>query len=157
MVSFNWHQSELLERIAKLEEKVAALQRHEERTTIALAQSNVGIFDWHRGNRSIYVSPVLQDMLGYEGESMPDHLDAWVEHLHADDRQRAILEPRAALASGKESFRGAYRIRRRDGKLRRFLFQATIFRKERVEGGDAVRALGTAIDVTEMASSDRLS
>jgi len=86
MVSFNWNQPELLERIAKLEEKVAALQRHEERTSIALAQSNVGLFDWHLGNRSIYVSPILQDMLGYEGESMPGHLDAWADHLHADDR-----------------------------------------------------------------------
>ena len=151
MVSFNWHQSELLERIAKLEEKVAALQRHEERTTIALAQSSVGLFDWHLGNRSIYVSPILQDMLGYEGQSMPNHLDAWVDHLHADDRFNAQRDVREALVYRKESFRAIYRIRRRDGQLRRFLFQATIFHKERVEGGDAVRALGTAIDVTEVA------
>lgn len=150
MVSFNWHQSELLERIAKLEEKVAALQRHEERTTIALAQSNVGIFDWHLGNRSIYVSPILQDMLGYEGQDMPGHLDAWADHLHADDWFNAQRDVREALVYGIESFRAVYRIRRRDGQLRRFLFQATIFRKKRVEGGDAVRALGTAVDVTEM-------
>ena len=151
MVSFNWHQSELLERIAKLEEKVAVLQRHEERTTIALAQSNVGIFDWNLGNRTIYVSPILQDVLGYEDQSMPDHLNAWVDHLHADDRISAQRDVREALVYGKESFRAVYRIRRRDGPQRRFLFQATIFRKERGEGGDAVRALGTAVDVTEVA------
>ena len=151
MVSFNWHQSELLERIAKLEEKVAALQRHEERTTIALAQSNVGIFDWNLENRTIYVSPILQDVLGYGGESMPGHLDLWVDHLHADDRFNAQRDVREALVYGKESFRAVYRIRRRDGQLRRFLFQATIFRKERGEDGDAVRALGTAIDVTAVA------
>ena len=151
MVAFDWHKSELLDRIEKLEEKVAALQRHEERTSIALAQSNVGIFDWHLGNRSIYVSPILQDMLGYEGQSMPDHLDAWVDHLHADDRFNAQRDVREALIHAKKSFRAVYRIRRRDGQLRRFLFQATIFRKERIEGGDAVRALGTAIDVTEVA------
>ncbi|MGE4102099.1 MAG: PAS domain-containing protein [Pirellulales bacterium] len=150
MVSFNWNQPDLLERIKKLEEKVAALQRHEERTTIALSQSSVGIFDWHLGNRSIYLSPILQDMLGYEGQSMPEQLDAWLDHLHEDDRFNAQQDVREALFFGKESFRGAYRIRRRDGQLRRFLFQATIFRRERVEGGEAVRALGTAIDVTEV-------
>jgi PAS domain S-box-containing protein len=149
MVSFNWNQPELLERIAKLEEKVAALQRHEERTTIALAQSNVGIFDWHLGKRSIYLSPILQDMLGYEGEDMPGHLDAWSDHLHADDRFNAQRDVREALVCSKEGFRAVYRIRRRDGQVRRFLFQATILRKERVEGHDALRALGTAIDVTE--------
>jgi PAS domain S-box-containing protein len=151
MVSFNWHKSELLDRIEKLEEKIVALQRQEERTTIALAQSNVDIFAWHLEKRSIYVSPILQDMLGYQGQSMPEHLDAWVNHLHADDRFNAQRDVQEALAYGKEAFRAVYRIRRRDGELRRFLFQATIFCKERVEGGEAVRALGTAIDVTEVA------
>ena len=84
---------------------------------------------------------------------MPDHLDAWVDHLHADDRFNAQRDVREALIHAKESFRAVYRIRRRDGQLRRFLFQATIFRKERIEGGDAVRALGTAIDVTEVAGT----
>jgi PAS domain-containing protein len=82
---------------------------------------------------------------------MPGHLDAWADHLHADDRFNAQRDVREALVYGKDSFRAVYCIRRRDGQLRRFLFQATIFRKERVEGGDAVRALGTAIDVTEVA------
>lgn len=49
----------------------------------------MGIFDWNLENRSIYVSPILQDMLGYEGESMPGHLDAWADHVHADDRFNA--------------------------------------------------------------------
>ncbi|MGD9646351.1 MAG: PAS domain-containing protein [Pirellulales bacterium] len=153
MVSFNWHQSELLERIAKLEEKVAALQRHEERTTIALAQSSVGIFDWQLSNSTIYVSPILQDMLGYEGQGMPEQLDAWLDHLHAEDRFRAEREVREALMDSGHAFRGTYRIRRRDGQLRRFLFQAAIFRNERGDGSGAVRALGTAIDVTEALGS----
>ena len=70
MVSFNWHQSELLERIAKLEEKVAALQRHEERTKIALAQSNMGIFDWHLGNP---LDRRLADLAGSVGLRGPGH------------------------------------------------------------------------------------
>jgi PAS domain-containing protein len=106
---------------------------------------SVGIFDWHLGKRSIYLSPTLQDMLGYGGEDMPGHLDAWVDHLHADDRFNAQRDVREALVYGKESFRAVYRIRRRDGQLRRFLFQATIFRKERVKGGDAVRAKGVTV------------
>ena len=80
---------------------------------------------------------------------MPGRLDAWADHLHADDRFNAQRDVREVQVYGRDSFRAVYRIRRRDGQLRRFLFQATNFRKERVEGGDAVRALGTAIDVTE--------
>jgi hypothetical protein len=40
MISFNWHQSELIEQITKLEEKVAALLRQQERTTIALGSAS---------------------------------------------------------------------------------------------------------------------
>ena len=91
----------------------------------------------------------MQDLLGYVGQDMPGRLDAWADHLHADDRFNAQRDVREVQVYGRDSFRAVYRIRRRDGQLRRFLFQATNFRKERVEGGDAVRALGTAIDVTE--------
>ncbi len=150
MVSFNWSQPELVERVVNLEEKVAVLQRHEERTTIALAQSSVGIFDWHIGKRSIYVSPTLQELLGYEGESMPDHLDAWLEHVHIDDRSRAQQEVSETLIAGKDLFRSAYRILRCNGTLRKFIFQATIFHQGKSERVRAARVLGTAIDVTDV-------
>lgn len=148
MVSFNGQEGVLREQIARLEAKVHALQADEERTAIALAQSSVGVFDWDLEHRRIYLSPVLQSMLGYEGEALPEDLSLWLNHLEHSDRFRAEKELRDALMYGKERYEGLYWMQRRDGTQCRLLFRGIILRKPRGEGGDAARILGTAIDVT---------
>lgn len=149
MVSFNEHEHKLRMRIAHLETQVAALQKVEERSTIALAQSSIGLFDWDLANRTIYLSPVLQDMLGYAGLRMPADIERWRWHLHCEDLSRAEKQVREALKHGREEFQAAYRIRRLDDSLRVFLFRAVLLRRHRDEDGDAVRAVGAAIDLTE--------
>jgi PAS domain-containing protein len=150
MVAFNENETALRRRIADLEAKVAALQHEEERTTIALAQSSIGIFDWQLDVRHIYVSPILQDMLGYGGEGMPDNVQSWLSHLHPEHRFQAEKDVREALVYGKESFGGLYKINRKDGATRLFLFRAVIMRRSRADGGDASRVLGSAVDMTDL-------
>jgi PAS domain-containing protein len=99
MVSFNTNETALRQRIADLEAKVAALQHEEERTTIALAQSSIAIFDWQLGVRRIYVSPILQDMLGNGDEGIPDNIQSWLSHVHPEHRYRAEKEVREALVA----------------------------------------------------------
>ena len=150
MVSFNPHETALRQRIAHLEAQVTTLQQEEQRTTIALAHSNVGVFDWQLDIRQIYLSPILQAMLGYVGEPMPDHIESWLWHLHPEHRYRAEKNVREALVYGEHSFEGLYKINRRDGNTRLFLFRAVVMRRDRVDGGDALRVLGTAVDVTDV-------
>jgi PAS domain-containing protein len=90
-------------------------------------------------------------MLGYHGDSMPENFDAWLNHLHADDRYRAQQDLREALLYGKESFHAMYTVLRRDHTERRFCFQAILIRRDRAERAEVVRAIGTAIDVTDVA------
>ena len=148
MVSYCRNEASLLRRTTGLQAQVLAPQAEEERTTIALAQSSVGVFDWDLRRHTVFVSPILQDMLGYEGESLPDQLDKWIEHVHSSDRVRVQKELREALMYGQEHFEGVYQMVRTDGAVRSFLFRAVIMRASRVEGGEAVRVLGTAVDVT---------
>jgi PAS domain-containing protein len=152
MVSFNRQEGVLREQVARLEAQVHALQAVEDRTSIALAQSNVGIFDWDLEHRRIYLSPVLHSMLGYEDEEVPEDLTLWLSHVDDSDRFRAEKELRDALMYGKERHEGLYQMHRRDGTPCRLLFRGIIFRKPRVEGGDATRVLGTAIDVTKFST-----
>jgi PAS domain-containing protein len=51
---------------------------------------------------------------------------------------------------GRTAFRGTYRVLRKDGAQRDFLFRAVIMRRPRGEGGEAFRMLGTAADVTSL-------
>lgn len=148
MVSFNGQEGVLREQIARLEAQVQALQANEERTSVALAQSSVGVFDWDLEHRRVYLSPVLQSLLGYEQVELPNDLTQWLDHLDDSDRFRAEKELRDALMYGQVQYEGLYCMRRRDGTPCRLLFRGVIFRKPRVEGGEPTRILGTAIDVT---------
>jgi PAS domain S-box-containing protein len=150
MVSFKGNEGALRQRIADLEAKVAALQNEEERTAIALSNSRVGIFDWQLDVRRIYVSPILQDMLGYGAEGMPDNIESWLSLVHSDDQFQADKEVREALVYGKKSFQGLYKMNRKDGATRQFLFRAVIMRRSRADGGDASRVLGSAVDITDL-------
>ena len=148
MVSFNGDEAGFRRRIAELEAKLAALQQEQERATIALAQSGVGVFDWQLDAHQIYLSPILHAMLGYAHEPMPGNIESWLSHLHAEHLFRAEKEVREALVYGAESFEGLYKINRKDGATRLFLFRAVIMRRSRADGGDPSRVLGTAVDVT---------
>lgn len=153
MVSFNGGEGRLRQRIVELEAQVTVLQAAEERCTIALAQSSVGIFDWDLAHRRIYVSPILQDMLGYAETGLPLQLDDWLKVVAPQDRYRAQDEMRKALAYGADRFEAVYQMLCVGGATRLLLFRAVIMRKSRVDGGEATRVLGTAIDVTGLAKS----
>jgi PAS domain-containing protein len=150
MVSFADDRSELFARIKQLEAQVTGLQGELERTTIALAESAVGVFDWNLATKTIYVSPILQQMLGHDGDGLPPDPSLWICYLHPDDRFKAEVALREALMYGRTTFHGVYRVLRKDGAQRTFLFRAVIMRRPRGEGGDAFRVLGTAADATSL-------
>jgi len=148
MVAFNYDISTLLSRIAELEETLAALRADIEPTAIALVKSEVGVFDCNLDKKTVYVSPLLQEMLRHKGESMPLDPLTWIQYVAPDDRYRVQAELREALMYGPEEFQGIFRMNRKDGNQRLFLFRGVIMRLSRVDGGDAFRVVGTAIDVT---------
>jgi PAS domain-containing protein len=89
-------------------------------------------------------------MLGHHGNGLPADPLLWVTYLHPDDRYKAENDLREALIYGRTTFHGMYRVLRRDGAQRTFLFRAVVMRRPRGEGGDAFRVLGTAADVTPL-------
>ncbi len=60
MVRFADDRSELFARIRELEAQVAGLKSELERTTIALTESAVGVFDWNLATKTIFVSPIIR-------------------------------------------------------------------------------------------------
>jgi PAS domain-containing protein len=63
-----------------------ALQVSEERFDLAVRGSNAGIFDWTAEGGEMYYSPRFKELLGYTSDEFPNRLEAFVEHLHPDDR-----------------------------------------------------------------------
>ena len=87
-------------------------------------------------------------MLGYDAEPLPDDLSQWIKLVDECDRYRVEHDIRELLMYGNEHFEGVYAMRCRNGDVVRLLFRGIVFHRPRIEGGDAVRILGTAADVT---------
>jgi PAS domain S-box-containing protein len=93
---------------------------------------------------AIYVSPQVEDVLGVSADAfMSDAL--WSQHLHPEDRERALREAREAIRAGR-SFNLEYRMIRPDGSVVWIRDQGTLVRDE--EGRPAY-VQGLYVDITE--------
>ena len=62
-----------------------ALRVSEERWHLALRGNNDGIWDWNVKTNDVFFSPRWKEMLGYEDDEIPNHLDEWSKRVHPDD------------------------------------------------------------------------
>jgi PAS domain S-box-containing protein len=100
---------------AKLAEQ--ALHQSEHRLQLALAGGDVGVFDLEVETGSVFCSPRLFEMLGYEQSNQPTiggALNVFRDRLHADDAERAFAAVRRSMDTG-ERFDAEYRLRRQNG------------------------------------------
>jgi PAS domain S-box-containing protein len=92
-----------------------------------------------------YVSPRSKDVAGYAQEEWLTEPEFWENHLHPDDRQRAITETDAAIRALK-SIRAEYRFRVSSGEYRWF---SDVIRVIRKADGSGHRLVGVMIDITD--------
>lgn len=94
---------------------------------------------------ALYVSPQVEDMLGYAREEWLTDPELWVKTLHSDDREHVLAEHEHARETG-ETFISEYRLVARDGRVVWVRDEATLSRDE--EGRPRFWQ-GIAVDITE--------
>ncbi len=95
--------------------------------------------DWH------YVSPAIEQVLGWAPEEWRAHEAPWGTSLHPDDRESALRQEELALETG--FLRSEYRMLRKDGGIVWIRDEATLLE----EAGDP-QWHGILTDVTEQRS-----
>jgi diguanylate cyclase (GGDEF)-like protein/PAS domain S-box-containing protein len=98
----------------------------------------------HLGSRA-YLSPQLKAMTGFEPREWVAEPDAWVRHLHAEDKQRVLAEFRESCAVG-DTFLSEYRIQCQDGRVAWWRDQGRVIRDAE---GRAKFVRGFVQDITE--------
>ena len=99
---------------------------------------------------TLFVSPQVEEMLGYTPHEWMTDADLWLRIVHPDDRARAAAENQRHNETG-EMFSLDYRVYRKDGRIVWVHDEATIFRDER---GVPAFSLGVMIDITEIKRGD---
>jgi len=82
-----------------------------------------------RGISEAYVSPQIEEALGYSREEWLEDPVRWYQHIHPDDKQRWSVEAAEMFLSGKP-LRSAYRVIARDGRVIWFHCDARMMRRE---------------------------
>lgn len=98
-----------------------------------------------------YVSPQIRQILGIEPEEWINVDDAWIKHLHPEDRGWVLEQYQDYLAGGPDI--DDYRMVRPDGSIVWIRDRARTIRDEQ---GNSVQEQGLMIDVTELKEAERL-
>jgi PAS domain S-box-containing protein len=99
-----------------------------------------------RGISEAYISPQIEEALGYSREEWLEDPVRWYQRIHPDDKQRWSLEAAEMFLSGKP-LRSSYRVIARDGRVIWFHCDA---RMKRREDGRPWFIHGVAFDISDI-------
>jgi PAS domain S-box-containing protein len=136
------------------ETKLAELQLRtaEERFRLAMQGANDGIWDWDFATDEVYYSSRWKSMLGYADDDLENHLDTWSHLVHPADRDRVLALVQDYVAGRSNKFETEFRMRHKDGHFIAVLSRAFLSRNRQ---GEAVRLVGTHVDLTSLKSVEQ--
>jgi PAS domain S-box-containing protein len=101
-------------------------------------------------SQSSYVSPQIEDMLGYKPEEWTSDPDQWIKIMHPADRERVLAEVARTDETG-EPFRMEFRQFAKDGRVVWVRDEAVLIRDEE---GNPSYWLGFQYDITKRKRSE---
>ena len=122
-----------------------ALRASEERYRLAVRATNDAIWDLDPATGIICWNETYAAAFGRPPESGRSW-QWWIDHIHPEDRERAVAGLRAAIEGREDSWTSEYRFQRADGVWADLYDRAYIARDE---SGEALRVVGAMQDQTE--------
>jgi PAS domain S-box-containing protein len=95
---------------------------------------------------SIYISPQVEQLVGYSAEEWLANPELFPELLHPNDRERVLADHDRILAAGESSWSFEYRLVARDGRTVAVRDEAVVIRDD---DGRPLYVQGFLMDVTE--------
>ena len=135
-----------------------SLKESEERLVAAASGANLGLWDVDPHTGDVLINTIFESQLGYpplglretggKWAKLRGGLDAWVELLHPDDRERVAGLIRRYLAGEADIYRAEHRVRCLDGSYKWMLSVGSSVARD--EHGLPLRVNGVHIDISEI-------
>jgi diguanylate cyclase (GGDEF)-like protein/PAS domain S-box-containing protein len=127
-------------------EKTQALTESEERFDLAMQGANDGLWDWSIRDHSAYFSPRWKTMLGFQDWEVRELPREWRKKIHRDDLRKVLMLIRSHLQGKTPAYESIHRVQHQDGH---YLWVLDRGRAVFNEAGEAIRMVGTQVDITE--------
>jgi signal transduction histidine kinase len=126
----------------------SALQEAKTRFALATESSGIAIWDWDISKDRFTVDDRLFELYGVIRETV-DHsdLEFWVRRLHPDDRT-GVQQALQACMDGIKAYDTEFRVVWDDGSIRYLNATGQVVLRD--EAGQAVRMIGTNMDITDL-------
>ncbi|MFZ4591224.1 MAG: PAS domain-containing sensor histidine kinase, partial [Ignavibacteria bacterium] len=124
-----------------------ALRQSEERWQFALEGSGDGVWDWDARTNTVFYSPQLKKMLGYDNK-WNNNTDDWINRIHPDDKEKCLEDLEKHYRGETEIYLNEHRLRSRNGNYKWILDRGKVV--EWLEKGKPLRVIGTHTDITEI-------
>lgn len=124
-----------------------ALRESEKRHELALSGAELGTWDWNPQTGEVIFNERWAEMLGYRHDELTQHVNTWTALLHPDDVPKTIAALEAHLEKTTPFYKTEFRMKTRQGGWKWILDTGKVF--ERDSQGNAVRIVGTHLDITE--------
>ncbi len=104
-----------------------------------------------KGIGEAYVSPQIEEMLGFSQEEWLNDPVRWYQHIHPDDKDRWSTEAAQMFLTG-EALKSVYRVLARDGHVIWFHCEAKMVRRD---DGRPWFIHGVGFDITELKQAEQ--
>jgi PAS domain S-box-containing protein len=129
-----------------LKSTVTALQSSEERYRLVMKATTDTVWDWHRDTDLTTWGDAIGTRFGYPEAQAGTTAAWWHERVHPDDRPGIRAGLQRALEGSGDLWSANFRFRKSDGRYADVATRGYILRDD---NGEAVRAVGSMIDVSE--------
>jgi PAS domain S-box-containing protein len=134
-----------IELVQRLRRNEQALRESEERLRLATSATNDAIWDIDLTDGKIRWNDAYVAAFGRPADT-ESSWQWWIEHVHPEDRERAVEGLRAAIDGAADLWTCEYRFLRADGTWADIYDRAHIARDS---GGKALRVVGAMADLTD--------
>lgn len=131
----------------RLKESEWKKKQNAERLELALLGSEAGLWDWNIQTGDVFFSERWCSMLGYKKEEVVPNVSSWKTLVHPDDIAMVGEVLGEHLAGRSKLYKTEHRVKTKSGEWKWILDTGKVIQRD--ENGNALRAVGTHIDVTE--------
>jgi|CoawatStandDraft_6_1074263.scaffolds.fasta_scaffold01669_9 hypothetical protein len=138
--------TERVQREQELIKSKVKIAKSDERYKLAIAASNLGIWDWNVAEGTLYFSKLWKTQIGYKENELENKFSTWQNLLHSDDSYEALKSIEDYMKNPLGQYISEFRLRHKNGSYIWISSRAeVVINKE----GEVVRCFGSHTDISE--------